>query len=281
MNCDKYLDLISARLDGELTARENADLTAHLQACPACRAIASDMEGLHSVLFSVGEVDAPKELSETVLTKIKLEKRPNRRPLRQLATIAACLVLCVGVLRVADAAHSELTRSSDSPADNVFSFVARSETALADQAAPAEAAGQTAPTPARFVADDAKFKSLPFSIDAYPLSQTAISVVPSAHLLDSVDGLARFLARFPNDDLSLAKTTYDEDFFLANRLLAVVLQEPSSSITHTISELTADHVAILRDVSVIGDSDHPRWLLLVPTQLDGPERTLTIELIDQ
>ena len=79
----------------------------------------------------------------------------------------------------------------------------------------------------------------------------------------------------------MAENTYDESFFLTNRLLAVVVQESSSSITHTVSELTEDSLTILRDTSVPGDNDHPRWLMLIPTQLAGPERTLTVELIDQ
>lgn len=266
MSCEKYLDLISARLDGELPPQEQAELDAHLQTCPACRAIAKDLEGLHTALTELGEVDAPAELSQTVLSKIKTEQQAGRRRvIRTVASLVACLALCVGVLRISDATYSDLTRGTD---DN---GVAQPELALA---------GQAAPNAARYVADDSKFKSLPLSIDAYSLSQTVIDFVPSAHLLDSADSLARFLARFPNDDLSEATDTYDEVFFLSSRLLAVVVQEPSSSITHTISELTEDSVTILRDTSVIGDTDHPRWLLLVPTHLDGPERSLAVNFTE-
>lgn len=265
MNCELYLDLISARLDGELTAQEEADLTAHLQTCPACRAIAQDMKGLHSALAAVGEVDVPAELSQTVLSKIKADKRSDRRrTVRQLSALAACLVLCVTAWYVG------LPRLNSDP----------QALSNARDTATAEADGQAVPNIARYVAEDSKFKSLPFSIDAYSLSQTDLSI-PSARLLDSADGLTRFLAQFPADDLSLAENTYDESFFLTSRLLAVVIQEPSSSITHTISALTADQVTILRDTSVMGDSDQPRWLLLVPTQLDGPERTLAVEFMDQ
>lgn len=260
MSCEHYLDLISARLDGELTVQEEAALTSHLQACSACRAIAKDMQGLHSALTELGQVDAPAQLSTFVLSKIKAEKRPDlRRILRDIASLAACLVLCVGVLRIADATYSDLTRS------------ANLEPALADPAVP---------NTARYVAEEPKFKALPLSIDAYSLSQTADSVSPSAHLLDSADGLTQFLSRFPNDDLSEATNTYDEGFFLTSRLLAVVVQEPSSSTTHAISELTEDSVTILRDTTVPGDNDCPRWLMLVPTQLAGPERTLAVEFID-
>ena len=262
MNCDKYLDLISARLDGQLTVQEEADLTAHLQTCPTCRAIAKDMEGLHSALAAVGEVDAPPELSQTVLSKIRVEKRPNRRrTLRQLSALAACLVLCVGVLRVADATYSERNRQTIPPSTEAHL------PNLARYAVPESVALTQSDNPAYT------------SCQKERLSGT--STTPSAHLLDSAGSLSRFLARFPNNDLSGVAAAYDEQFFHTNRLLAVVVQEPSSSITHTISGLTADTVTVLRHVPEVGDSDMALWLLLTPTELAGPERTLTVELINQ
>ena len=266
MNCDKYLDLISARLDGQLTVQEETDLTAHLQTCPSCRAIARDMEGLHSALSSVGEVDTPAELSHAVLSKIRAEKRPNRRhTLHQLSALAACLVLCVTAWYVA--LPNLETESSVSHILADTWNVASTE--------------QTAPSAARYVTEDSKFKSLPLSLDAYSLSRSALSSAPTAHLLDSASGLTRFLTQFPADDLSLAESTYDEDFFLTNRLLAVIVQESSSSITHTVCELTEDSITILRDTSVPGDNDQPCWLILIPTQLAGPERALSVKFENQ
>ncbi len=256
MNCDKYLDLISARLDGQLTVQEDADLTAHLQTCPACRAIAKDMEGLHSALSSVGEVDAPPELSQTVLSKIRAEKRPNRRrTLRQLSALAACLVLCVGVLRVTDAAYSDYRRAKSTAGDPELPSVAR----------------HMEPQPVALN-----------RLDAYSLPTPADTTVdPFAHLLDSVDALNRFLARLPQTDFSTITNTYDEDFFRANRLVAMVLDEPSTSITHRVTELTKDRVVVLRDVPETGDCARALWLILGPTELVGPERSLALEIINE
>lgn len=267
MSCEKYLELISARLDGELTAQEQSELDAHLQICPACRAIANDLDGLHSALADLGEAPAPAALSAAVLSKIKAERQGSRRRIvRRLSALAACLVLCVGVLRMTDATHSDLTRSTSA------NGAAHPEPALADRAAPAEAA--------RFVAEEPKFKALPLSIDAYSLSQTAADFVPPARLLDSAEGLERFLAQFP-DDLSEVTTTYDESFFLTRRLLAVEVIEPSSAITHAVAELTEDRVTILKDTSVPGDAVLSRWLLLIPTELAGPERELAVTFLEQ
>ena len=38
MSCDKYLELLSARLDGALTEEEERELEGHLSRCPAVRA---------------------------------------------------------------------------------------------------------------------------------------------------------------------------------------------------------------------------------------------------
>lgn len=253
MSCEKYLDLISARLDGELTPAEESELTAHLQVCPACRAIANDMEGLHSVLTELDEVDAPAQLSQTVLSKIKAERQANRsRFVRRVSALAACFLLCVGVLRVADATYSEYARHATDP--NLPSLARHME-----------------PQPVALNRLDAY--SLPAPSDA--------PVEPFAHLLDSVDALNRFLARLPQSNLSAVTKTYDEDFFRTNRLVAMVLQEPSTSITHRVTELTEDRVVVLRDVPEAGDSAMALWLLLGPTELAGPERPLTLEITNQ
>lgn len=253
MNCDKYLDLISARLDGELTAQEEADLTAHLQSCPACRAIAEDMKGLHSALTDLCEADAPPELSQTVMAKIKVERRQSRRRvLRQLSGLAACLLLCVGVLRVADATYSEHNHQTVDP--NLPSVARHME-----------------PQPVALTRLDAY--SLPVPSDT--------TVEPFARLLDSVDALNRLLARLPQTDFSAVTNTYDEDFFRTNCLVAMVLQEPSTSITHRVTELTENRVVVLRDVPETGDCAIALWLVLGPTDLVGPERPLTLEITNE
>jgi len=255
MSCERYLDLISARLDGELSPGEQAELDAHLQACPACRVIANDMQGLHSALTGLGEVDAPAELSQTVLSKIKAEKQQNRRRfVRRLSALAACLVLCVGVLRVADATYSEHTRRNK--ADPNLPSVARHMPA-------------------------AMSEELSFTNQRrLRLSAMSTSFAPTADLLGNAETLSRFITRFPYDDFSAVAQTYDEEYFRTHRLLAVVIFEPSSSITHTISRLTEASVTILRDVPEAGDSDIAPWLILAEVGGTGPETPLSVELLD-
>lgn len=250
MTCDKALDLISARLDGELTAREEAALTAHLQECSACRAIANDMNALHCALTQTGEVDAPAALSQSVMQKIKVERNAARRRfVRRLSGLAACLLLCVGVFRVADAASSQRNRHSADP--NVPSVARHME-----------------PQPVALN-----------RLDVYSLPAPDVAVDPFASLLNSADGLDRFLAQLPQTDLTAVTATYTADFFLSNRLLAVVVQEPSSSITHRITELTEERVVVLRDVPEAGDCDMALWLILSEVAGSGPAQDLHVEFL--
>ncbi|HIY06008.1 MAG TPA: zf-HC2 domain-containing protein [Candidatus Evtepia faecigallinarum] len=53
MNCEGYDILLSARLDGELTRDEEADLEAHLAQCPRCRRQAKELEELRGQTLSL------------------------------------------------------------------------------------------------------------------------------------------------------------------------------------------------------------------------------------
>ena len=232
MSCDRYLDLISARLDGPLSQQDEAELTAHLNTCPHCRAIADDLANIHSTLTDC-TVTPPAELAEGVMKSIRGQRTARRRTFRQLGALAACLVLCVGLFA--------LTRTKDTPMDT--------------------------PDVARHVEPFALSEDLTFTnVQRIRLNDAEAASLPTAALLDSADSLPAVAQR------------YDADFFLTHRLLAVVVQEPSSSIAHTVTALTEDCVTVLRDVPQAGDSDMAQWLILAEVDGAGPEIPLVLEL---
>lgn len=125
------------------------------------------------------------------------------------------------------------------------------------------------PDMARHVQPFALTETLSFTnVQRIRLSEADLTSLPSAALLDSADALP---------DVA---QIYDSDFFRTHRLLTVVLQEPSSSISHTISALTEDSVTILRSVPEAGDTDVALWLLLAEVDGTGPETPLVVELLD-
>ena len=100
MNCEEYTELLSARLDGELTAEEEKTLENHLNICPVCRAVAEDLERIHLSFESMEPVPAPEHFARDVMAEIRGTKVVPlfRRPaFKAAAGLAACLVLCVGL----------------------------------------------------------------------------------------------------------------------------------------------------------------------------------------
>lgn len=70
--CEEILELLSARLDGPLTAGEERFLERHLDGCSACRALAEDLEALHAVMPELEEAPPPG-IKEAVMARIKAE----------------------------------------------------------------------------------------------------------------------------------------------------------------------------------------------------------------
>lgn len=91
----------------------------------------------------------------------------------------------------------------------------------------------------------------------------AAADAPSARILGSVDSLAEFAAQFPENDLTQLMETYDAEYFAENRLLAVMVEEGSGSISHSIAPqgLYRDEVEIVRDVPEVGTCDMAAWII--------------------
>ena len=100
-DCARYVELLSARLDGELTPAEERELEEHLEVCPACRALEGQLSVLHGSFAALEETPAPAGFAQGVMERIAGEKKVIplfRRPqVRALAGLAACAVLCIGL----------------------------------------------------------------------------------------------------------------------------------------------------------------------------------------
>ncbi len=152
--CEPYEDLLSAQLDGALTAQEQAALNAHLETCPHCRAYARDLQTLHASLPTLA-ADPPDRMAASILKETA--SRPAKKT-RRWAVPACAAVLALALLGSApllfgndpagDAAGEAHTgQAADSAAsageDLSKESAAPAETARAD-AAP-QASGESAP----------------------------------------------------------------------------------------------------------------------------------------
>lgn len=101
--CDRYYELLSARVDRELTRDEAEEVELHLAGCAQCRIVWEQMEEAREAFAHLEEVPAPEGFAQGVMDRIRAEEPKKviplfRRPrFKALAGLAACLVLAVGL----------------------------------------------------------------------------------------------------------------------------------------------------------------------------------------
>lgn len=147
--CEIYQELISRMVDGDLSAREEADLARHIETCPDCAAL---FQAFSALSDQIGEdlEEAPFDLRDNVMAEIRREeiRRRNRIPtiLRSVLSAAACVALIVGVYLGVSITQGKnlVTAAYDaSPAAEEKLAAAEAEVRAVPEAAPA--APQEAP----------------------------------------------------------------------------------------------------------------------------------------
>lgn len=92
MKCEAYVELLSASLDGELTPEEQAQLDAHLESCPHCRALHAELSGLQDSFD--WEVTPPPELKPRILDALPPQRSAANAPYwRRWGAMAAAVAL--------------------------------------------------------------------------------------------------------------------------------------------------------------------------------------------
>lgn len=102
MTCEEALVSISAKLDGEATILELAELETHLASCPPCRALEADLSGLHAAMEDWEELPAT-DLVPGVMARIsatKVKKFPQLKRWGALAAVFALVVMSAGSLKL-------------------------------------------------------------------------------------------------------------------------------------------------------------------------------------
>lgn len=153
--CEQYWDLISASLDGGLTAEEQARLDAHLAQCPQCRAMWEQLSGLEPELM---ELEAPPaDFADRVMaaaaeteqdipfTNLPQNRKPGKeaqkqlnawwKPVRNLVLVAACCLIVLGLGQFA----SQFFRAGSSAPAAGNSMAAQDSAATGSEAETSEA----------------------------------------------------------------------------------------------------------------------------------------------
>ena len=145
-SCDEMQERISRMLDGDLSARERAELADHLDSCPECSAVYEAFAALRDGLRDAAE-EPPAALTDRIMARVREETPPvvtiPQKPKKKnrvlpILAAAACLVLIVGAGRL-------LFAPKGSAAPMLASGNAYEEAAMEAPAEAAEAAPEPAP----------------------------------------------------------------------------------------------------------------------------------------
>ena len=120
MNCEQMTLLISAWLDGETTGQEEKELLEHLEQCADCRALLEQLQTLRASFSELEEIPAPEGFAERVMEQVRAESKTKakvvpffRRPqFRALTGLAACAVLCIGLMSGTGRKSAEMAASA-------------------------------------------------------------------------------------------------------------------------------------------------------------------------
>lgn len=103
MDCDKYLELMSAALDGELSAEERRELDSHLAVCPDCAQLYQNLSGQTAVMREL-DCEVPADLKERIMSNLPKQEQPAKQGKvshwKRWAPVAAaaCLALVVALV---------------------------------------------------------------------------------------------------------------------------------------------------------------------------------------
>ena len=156
--CEKYQEMISAMLDGELTEAEKADVMAHIAVCGECSAMYAAFSAIGGAMEAD---DVPDTLHHGIMQKVNAAAKAKQTQrkiirLRPILTAAACLVVIVGTVFAIrenlpgmgskkDAAPKMMYMTAANSMAGGENFSAAADTAAADTAAAEEWEGCDSP----------------------------------------------------------------------------------------------------------------------------------------
>ncbi len=149
--CEKYMEIISAMLDGEAAADETREAMEHIAACPECKAFYEDMLALSAEMPAA---EPPAGMHESIMDAVRAGAEDNRS-VRQIAAegaamakrsptlvrlrrwgyaAAACVVVAVGIFAAAESgALTGRSGASDASAAVSHSTSTSTTAAAADE----------------------------------------------------------------------------------------------------------------------------------------------------
>lgn len=105
LTCEEVKNLLSAYYDGELGVAAQQQVAEHLASCESCREELKQLKSLSAAFHTLTFPEADKAFCSSLHERLEAEAKKNRplgwrtmwKDMRTYATIAACLVLTIGI----------------------------------------------------------------------------------------------------------------------------------------------------------------------------------------
>jgi anti-sigma factor RsiW len=78
VNCEKYQELISAFIDGELSISEETELKAHIDDCPECRKTLDEIKELRALMEKDRPAVMPADIEKRILLDVQKGKKTRK-----------------------------------------------------------------------------------------------------------------------------------------------------------------------------------------------------------
>jgi len=291
-SCEYYIELISAGLDGQLSAEQERELADHLVSCPACRELGVQLAAAHAAFAGMEELEAPEGFARGVMDRIRKEEenKPKvvplfRRPqVKMLGSLAACALLCVGLMNgVFGGRGGSSAPGSAAPASSAAAYFTKTDHAAAEAPAamaPTATAPASAPAGGMELEGSAESAGLPREDDlqnrrviySMVLTWREELDAPRAVVVDDAEDLTALL----QDGGELAARIGEDGIIHdhgSGSTVAVVFTENSGSVTHELMDVTGDRVIIQRNVPEAGTCDMAAYLWIFWTSEEIPAGT--------
>ncbi len=94
-NCEKFIDMISRKIDGDLSASETFELQNHLEICPSCASVQSAFEAISTDLSA--QLAVPEGLSKKIMSNISKPKKIIPFKVISLGGLAASIAIIMAL----------------------------------------------------------------------------------------------------------------------------------------------------------------------------------------
>lgn len=281
MDCDRYTELISAALDGELTAEERRALDSHLSVCPECARLFRTLSD-HAKAMRELDCEVPADLKERIMANLPAQQGVKHgRILRWKRWIPVAAAACLALVVALTPGHDAMNESGANAPMAVRSpqESCAPQTQSDDFGAAVDSAPAAAPETPGSVSAGCEYGS---ESEHYMLENRQTIAVsygstpaPGATIIGSTDALEAYLSQFgaveyseeddplPIAELDELRAACDEEFFRTRRLLCVVVEASSGSIRYELDPqgLSDTAVTVRMHVPEAGTCDMAAWLL--------------------